>query len=86
MNKICFFGGNDLNWVYDPIKDSWDQLLSMNIERYKSSCTVFQGQCVVLGGKNFENKVFKTVESYDHYLKNGHSYQICKLLDTKLEL
>ena len=41
----------------------------MNVKRYQSFCTVFQGQCVVLGGTcNYYSKIFKTVESYDHYL------------------
>ena len=33
----------------------------MSVERYNSSCTVFQGQCVVLGGENFDSKIFQTV-------------------------
>ena len=72
MNKIYVFGDFDYNnWVYDPLKDSWNQISSMNEFRKYSSCTVFQGQCVVLGGEynNYiDKKVFKTVESYDHHL------------------
>ena len=39
--------------------------------KYKSSCTVFNGQCVIIGGITFtENRqnYLKLVESYDDYL------------------
>ena len=72
MNKIYLFEGYS-NWVYDPSLNSWQEIAKVNLKRKESSCAVFQGQCTVLGGLNFgleesRRKIFKTVETYDHYL------------------
>ena len=70
MGKIYAFGdlyGN--NWVYDPVENNWTQISGCNQRRESASCTVFQGQCVVIGGRNSSsNKNLKSVETYDHYL------------------
>ena len=69
MNKIYVFG--DLfccNWVYDPTENSWKRIKNCNKMRYSASCTVFQGQCAVIGGTSNDNLIMKSVETYDHYL------------------
>ena len=75
VGKIYVFGGLhhwDNNFVYDPDKNNWKKILSkINSVKYKSSCTVFNGQCVIIGGITFtENRqnYLKLVESYDDYL------------------
>ena len=85
MNNVYVFGDLDFNnWVYDPSQNNWQKIAKMNVERTQSSCAVFQGQCVVLGGgKDFTIKALKTVESYDHYLNkwsflsNMHVARLC---------
>ena len=71
MNKIYVFGdlwGN--NWVYDPAENNWNSLTDCIVKRHNASCTVFEGQCVVVGGKDSESRdILKSVEAYDHYLK-----------------
>ena len=57
--------------MYDPTQNDWNVIKNCNIKRIYASCTVFQGQCVLFGGRNylnFRNKL-KSVESYDHYLE-----------------
>ena len=74
MNKVYAFG--DLffgSWVYDPARDEWEKISSMNKPRFNTCCVVFQGQCVVAGGRlagGWSNwrTTLKSVESYDHYL------------------
>ena len=69
MNKIYVF--KDLfcsNWVYDPIQNIWKKIKNCNIKRLNASCTVFQGQCAVIGGTSNDNLIMKSVETYDHYL------------------
>ena len=71
MGKIYAFGNvHYKNLVYDPFQDSWTQISNCKIRRNEASCTVFQGQCVVLGGKSSKiiSKKLKSVEKYDHYL------------------
>ena len=68
MGKIYVFGGlrlTGVNLVYDPDKNSWDEIAqTIKQNRCYSSCTVFNGRCVVVGGDNYS----KSVETYDHYL------------------
>ena len=71
MGKIYVFGGccSKRNSVYDPESNSWKQLANMIKYRYESSCTVFQGKCIVVGGNEEARKCSsKSVETYDHYL------------------
>ena len=37
----------------------------MNVKRYESTCTIFEGKIVVSGGLN--NGSLKSVEAYDNY-------------------
>ena len=72
MNKIYVLGDFWCNnWVYDPRQNKWERIKSCTISRNGASCTVFQGQCLVIGGR--KNGCFgeelQSVESYDHYLK-----------------
>ena len=63
-----FLGCN--NWVYDPRQNNWEQIKNWNIKRHDASCTVFQGQCLIIGGhikRVYTN--LKSVEAYDHYLE-----------------
>ena len=64
MSKIYLFG--DIyadNWVYEPTKNSWNEIKNCNDKRKHASCTVFRGQCVVIGGRNYPDTVLKSVES-----------------------
>ena len=71
MNNIYIMDYcDDHNWVYDTAQNSWEKIPGLNGQRYSSSCEVFQGQCVVIGGINDDiEDCVKSVESYDHYLK-----------------
>ena len=71
MNKIYVFGVLRCNnWVYDPAQNNWKRIKDCNIKRYMASCTVFQGQCLVIGGKRDDCfTTLKSVEAYDHYLE-----------------
>ena len=70
MGKIYAFGDLDGdNWVFDPVENIWTQISGCNQRRKYTSCTVFQGHCVVVGGRNSSSyKKLKSVETYDHYL------------------
>ena len=74
MNKVYVFGdlrGN--NWVFDPVENNWNIINDCNVKRYNAACTVFEGQCVVIGGKKQSHRskfdtILKSIEKYDHYL------------------
>ena len=71
MNKIYVFGNfYGSNWVYDPAQNDWKLIPRCKTMRFGASCTVFQGECVVVGGWLMDDdidEVLKTVESYDHH-------------------
>ena len=76
MGKIYVFG--EKVWLYDPETNNWKELSDMIIwNKFSSSCTVFNGQCVVVGGFKFVGlgqktgpklNYIKSVETYDHHL------------------
>ena len=72
MGRIYVFGGkcSENSLVYDPASNRWRIIANTIVpERSCSSSTVFQGQCVVVGGYHGEwNKFANYVEAYDHYL------------------
>ena len=74
LGKIYVFGGDYYrNLVYDPDKNSWKEVSSMiNKNKFESSCTVYNGQCVVVGGKMYSGdppaEQVNIVESYDERL------------------
>ena len=70
MGKIYVFGKafSTISFVYDPEKNSWKRIADTINKRECSSCTVFQGQCTVVGGDTSCNVFSKSVESYDHHL------------------
>ena len=46
-------------------KDKWNQLTDTKERRYSSACTVFEGNIVVTGGKDY--LISNSVEAYDYY-------------------
>ena len=72
--------------VYDPGNDRWNKRASLNVARCYASCTVFNGKCVVVGGRRstkFE-EVLKSVEVYDHHLDKW-SYLPAKMQMSRLK-
>ena len=72
MGKIYLFGDLwDRNWVYDPTRNDWNKITTCIEKRHYTSCTVFRGQCLVIGGRSGNNyvKELRSVEKYDHYLE-----------------
>ena len=52
------------------VENNWNTISSCNVERHSAACSVFQSQCVIIGGKNHRKKInkMKSIETYDHYL------------------
>ena len=46
-------------------KDKWNQLTDTKERRYSSACTVFEGNIVVTGGKDY--LILKSVVAFDYY-------------------
>ena len=55
-------------YKYEIKDNKWYQVESLQTERSNSACTVFEGKIVVAGG-NSKKHTLKSVESYDHHVK-----------------
>jgi len=51
--------------MYDINKSKWSFVSSMNVARYEHAACVLGGKIFVVGGKDRNNKVVKTIECYD---------------------
>ena len=53
--------------TYDMKSNKWNKIADLNLARYFSACTVFEGKIVVAGGNNYDHVELKSVEAYDYY-------------------
>ena len=69
MSSVYVFGGyfNDYNcYKYDKMTQNWWKLANLNVNRYSTTCSVFQGKIVISGG-NKKLEYMKSVKAYDHH-------------------
>ena len=74
MDNVIFIGqyeNSNINFCteFNTKNRKWREIASVNVRRFVSSCTLFEGRVVVSGGMNIQfgvSTISNTVEVYDH--------------------
>ena len=71
MSSVYVIGGlcnvykcSNKCYKYDKINQKWRKIVSLNVKRFNTPCTVFQGKIVITAGNTY-NDSLKSVEAYD---------------------
>ena len=75
IRKLYMIGGRNKNFEktlssycsYDINTNNCNKTAYLNVTRYFTDCTVFEGKVVVTGGLNYNQGELKLVEAYDYH-------------------